>query len=226
MVHDNHYVVKAQIQAEDRLLATAMAADLVLETAEDRACLRAVERLCGQAANHQTAKQNVPQEELPVVIPEPAPPSPALPEPAPPTPVVLKAVNPVPAAQESYTPNVEFSPQIYTPSLPDPAADLTLSAPEETEDILKETAPSPAPAVERLPALPIPAEGSANPAPVDLSDIIAQTDVELRRLGWTVAQGREFLERTYGKRSRHDLADQELLEFLLYLETQPSAVER
>lgn len=59
-------------------------------------------------------------------------------------------------------------------------------------------------------------------APVDLSDIIAQTDVELQRLGWDVHQGREFLERTYGKRSRHDLTDEELLEFLLYLESQPA----
>ncbi len=56
--------------------------------------------------------------------------------------------------------------------------------------------------------------------PVDLSDIIAQTDVELQRLGWGVSQGRDFLEKTYGKRSRHDLTDEELLEFLLYLETQ------
>ncbi len=59
-------------------------------------------------------------------------------------------------------------------------------------------------------------------ASVDLSDIIAQTDVELQRLGWGVNQGREFLEKTYGKRSRHDLTDDELLEFLLFLETQPS----
>jgi hypothetical protein len=57
-------------------------------------------------------------------------------------------------------------------------------------------------------------------ASIDLSDIIAQTDVELQRLGWGVHQGREFLEKTYGKRSRHDLTDEELLEFLLYLETQ------
>jgi hypothetical protein len=58
--------------------------------------------------------------------------------------------------------------------------------------------------------------------PVDLSDIIAQTDVELQRLRWDVHQGREFLEKTYSKRSRHDLTDEELLEFLLYLESQPT----
>ncbi|MGB3310447.1 MAG: hypothetical protein WBA86_11945, partial [Nodosilinea sp.] len=62
--------------------------------------------------------------------------------------------------------------------------------------------------------------GTGSAISVDLSDIIAQTDVELQRLGWGVSQGREFLEKTYGKRSRHDLTDDELLEFLLYLETQ------
>ena len=56
--------------------------------------------------------------------------------------------------------------------------------------------------------------------PVDLSDVIAQTDVELRRLGWTSMQGREYLERTYGKRSRQQLTDDELMSFLLYLEAQ------
>ncbi|MEL6854963.1 MAG: hypothetical protein AAFO83_07610, partial [Cyanobacteria bacterium J06607_13] len=54
--------------------------------------------------------------------------------------------------------------------------------------------------------------------PVDLSDVIAQTDVELTRLGWTSTQGREYLEKTYGKRSRQQLTDEELMSFLLYLE--------
>lgn len=59
-------------------------------------------------------------------------------------------------------------------------------------------------------------------APVDLSDIIAHTDVELKRLGWTNAQGRRYLEQTYGKRSRQHLSDAELMEFLDHLKTQPT----
>lgn len=59
-------------------------------------------------------------------------------------------------------------------------------------------------------------------APVDLSDIIAHTDVELKRLGWTNAQGRRYLEQTYGKRSRQHLSDTELTEFLGYLQSQPA----
>ncbi len=57
---------------------------------------------------------------------------------------------------------------------------------------------------------------------VDLSDIIAKTSVELRRLGWTDVQGREHLEKVYGKRSRQQLTDPELLDFLSYLESQPT----
>ena len=57
---------------------------------------------------------------------------------------------------------------------------------------------------------------------VDLSDIIAKTSVELRRLGWTDVQGRNHLEKVYGKRSRQHLTDPELLDFLMYLEAQPT----
>jgi hypothetical protein len=58
--------------------------------------------------------------------------------------------------------------------------------------------------------------------PIDLSDIIAQTDIELKRLGWTHVQGRQFLEATYQKRSRQQLTDDELITFLHYLKSQSS----
>lgn len=63
------------------------------------------------------------------------------------------------------------------------------------------------------------------PEPVDLSDFIAQTSVELKRLGWSNIQGRNHLQQTYGKRSRQQLTDEELLEFLQYLQAQPSVDE-
>ncbi|MBD2459603.1 hypothetical protein H6G89_00975 [Oscillatoria sp. FACHB-1407] len=59
-----------------------------------------------------------------------------------------------------------------------------------------------------------------SPASVDLSDVIAQTDVELARLGWNKVQGREHLKRTYGKRSRQELNETELYDFLHYLQAQ------
>ena len=68
-----------------------------------------------------------------------------------------------------------------------------------------------------------PPKKNALPQPIDLSDVIAETDVELKRLGWSHAQGRQFLEQTYQKRSRQQLTDSELLEFLEYLKVQSGA---
>lgn len=56
---------------------------------------------------------------------------------------------------------------------------------------------------------------------IDFTDIIARTNLEMKRLGWTNEQGRSYLLQTYGKRSRQRLDDNELLEFLAYLEAQP-----
>lgn len=64
-----------------------------------------------------------------------------------------------------------------------------------------------------------PISPAALPAPINLSDVIAQTDIELRRLGWTVETGRDYLEKTYNKRSRHELSEEELIEFLCHLES-------
>jgi hypothetical protein len=60
--------------------------------------------------------------------------------------------------------------------------------------------------------------------PVDLSDVIAKTDVELQRLGWTPEQGREHLIKTYGKRGRTLLTEDELHGFLQYLQSQPDPI--
>ncbi|BAZ52464.1 hypothetical protein NIES4103_51250 [Nostoc sp. NIES-4103] len=60
--------------------------------------------------------------------------------------------------------------------------------------------------------------------PVNLSDVIAKTDVQIERLGWTKEQGREYLKKTYGKLGRSLLSEEELLDFLRYLESQPDPV--
>ena len=56
----------------------------------------------------------------------------------------------------------------------------------------------------------------------DRSNEIARIGVEMKRLSWTTEQGRGYLKRTYGKRSRQELDDIELLDFLRFLEDQPS----
>jgi hypothetical protein len=61
--------------------------------------------------------------------------------------------------------------------------------------------------------------------PADRSEEIMKIGIEMKRLGWSTEQGREYLKRTYGKRSRQELDDAELLDFLHHLETQPSPLQ-
>jgi hypothetical protein len=55
-----------------------------------------------------------------------------------------------------------------------------------------------------------------------VSEIIAEISIQMERLAWTKEQGKDYLLKTYGKKSRHLLSDQELLEFLNYLQNQPN----
>ena len=60
---------------------------------------------------------------------------------------------------------------------------------------------------------------------MDFNEIKQKTDIEIRRLNWTKDKGREFLMSRYGKKSRLHLKDEQLLEFLRYLETLPNPVK-
>jgi hypothetical protein len=59
---------------------------------------------------------------------------------------------------------------------------------------------------------------------LDFGAILTKTDEELKRLGWTGEQGKKYLIETYGKRSRQVLDDNQLLEFLHYLQSLPSVI--
>ncbi|MEO1763998.1 MAG: hypothetical protein AAFR83_19020, partial [Cyanobacteria bacterium J06629_18] len=52
-------------------------------------------------------------------------------------------------------------------------------------------------------------------------NLIAQSDKYLSLLNWTTEQGREYLQQRYQKRSRQQLNDAELLDFIEYLKLQP-----
>ncbi|PLZ98549.1 hypothetical protein CEN50_10875 [Fischerella thermalis CCMEE 5268] len=45
--------------------------------------------------------------------------------------------------------------------------------------------------------------------------IMAQTDTYLKQLGWNPEQGRRYLQQKYGKRSRRELNDRELVDFTM-----------
>jgi hypothetical protein len=56
---------------------------------------------------------------------------------------------------------------------------------------------------------------------MSFTEIKHQTDLHIKRLAWTNADGRNFLQARYGKKSRVHLNDEQLLEFLRYLESLP-----
>ncbi|MBG1243651.1 hypothetical protein [Nostoc sp. NZL] len=56
------------------------------------------------------------------------------------------------------------------------------------------------------------------PEPRDV--FIAKTDTYLAQLNWTPEHGREYLQQKYGKRSRLQLTDTEILDFIDYLKLQ------
>lgn len=62
----------------------------------------------------------------------------------------------------------------------------------------------------------------ANMASCSIVDVLAGTDVEMRRLGWTAQQGRDYLFRAYRKRSRQELHQGQLIDFLAFLKSQPN----
>ena len=60
----------------------------------------------------------------------------------------------------------------------------------------------------------------------DYWDIIHQTDAEFKRIGWSIQDAKDYLDFAYGAKSRSQLNDRELLEFLSFLKNQPTALSR
>lgn len=107
---------------------------------------------------------------------------------------------------------------------PQPAA-LGGAAPwsqEEPRELMLEPASPPSSQRGQTPNKTAVDRTASKPEPVDFADEIAQTTVEMKRLGWTEAQGRACLLERYGKRSRQQLTDEELLDFLHFLQQQPT----
>ncbi len=112
-----------------------------------------------------------------------------------------------------------------SPALPNSQRAAVPWPEEETSELILEPAPPPSARRSRSASKAASDKVASKQEPVDFADEIAQTTVEMKRLGWTEAQGRACLLERYGKRSRQQLSDQELLDFLHFLQRQPSAGE-
>jgi len=57
----------------------------------------------------------------------------------------------------------------------------------------------------------------------NLSDLISKIGLEMIRLGWSKRKGSNYLQQTYGKKTRGELTEAELKSFLAHLESQEAA---
>lgn len=200
--------MRSLVRVKGEIIATSLAAAETVEQAEDRSRGRLFELLEIASASHSP---------LPETLPEP---SLSVPE----TPVLSVAPQPHRSNRLSATEAIDPEPEAIAP---DPPATLTpIPVPETLVSDTSEnvTLPISAPASPRETetATTSTATLEATTNPIDFTNVIAQTSLEIKRLQWTQEQGKNYLIATYGKRSRQLLTDEELLEFLEYLRQQPT----
>jgi hypothetical protein len=249
-VHLGRYVVRASVQVSGIPLATGMAAAAELELAEDQAMLRAlalvgiqtesalptplpaispltpstVASSNGEIAEVQSIAMPLRDfssgSHLSTFLPE------------------VEPVQEAPQAELITFPSPsEIEVEEIQEEIQEPYQESVVAAIPEPEPILPAEVPQPAPKSRTKSRTQTPPKTETQPIeeiaesafsatePVDFSDPIAQIDTEMMRVGWTKEQGRDYLKTTYKKRSRQQLSDDELLDFLSHLQSLPSAVQ-
>ncbi|WP_017319359.1 hypothetical protein [Mastigocladopsis repens] len=244
-IYHGKYIVRSCVQIDGVTRATGMAAAETLEEAEDQARNRALEVL-GITSSLQESVVSSPE---PVKQVKPTPSlttpnglnesaySPALnipqTEPTPtPTPPVVSSI---PGKNDTKNQDITEGFSATNKQENQFDFDTALESLEMTSDTLPEDNTIPGISSSNVTAFPSRSYSSSQEdvgtqtvatkkkkksEPVDQSDDIAKIGVEMQRLGWTTDQGRDYLIKTYGKRSRHLLTDEELHDFLRYLESQ------
>ncbi|HBE16408.1 MAG TPA: hypothetical protein DEG17_09920 [Cyanobacteria bacterium UBA11149] len=244
------YIVRCLVQVEGTTLATGMAAAQTVELAEDRARSRAIAALCLDESTTAKPKETpIPTHSVP--LPPTAKAKTALRsqslDPIPTTQVAATsqktAVNGMPLSELEYQTQYDdeaidlvtveekpipgnFSVTEIQPSF-EVLAEFDSPQVNPPSIAIPSTYNTPSAEVSVPPLSPAEFDSSSTShltpdIPMDMSEVMARTTVEMKRLGWTTQQGRDYLMGTYGKKSRHTLKDSELIAFLHYLESQPS----
>ena len=216
------YIVKVSIQIEGIAIATGLAAANTVEEAEDRARNRALALLDLNEAVTTPPELTQTKEnkkiEPPIAIAQPL--------------AVEKNEATESLSLSSNGVTLSKTERIFPSESPLNLQPETTKMPEpEKEDLSSDraiisTTPTQLPleTVMRSPE-PEPQPESISPdisPDISFDEMVLQTTVHMKRLGWTDKQGRDYLVEAYGKRSRHLLNDEELREFLHYLESQPT----
>lgn len=238
-IYQGKYVVRAVVQVDGVILTTALAAADTVELAEDQAKKRAIQSLDLDPTPPQPPTPREPLKPTPLEL-KPEVPT-AVPVPA----ASLSFESPAPLPS-SFIPDQDSGVipsltsddwlsatyiQPKTDQTPDQESEGKSSTPKTSKG--RSASLPPVPTTTEMPS-PYSDEPELSQAPAsssrplettDFSSDIAKTDIELRRLRWTPDQGRAHLLKTYGKRSRQHLTDNELLDFLHYLESLSTPTE-
>jgi hypothetical protein len=214
-VHEGQFVVRAIVQVGTTTMATGMAAAEKIEVAEDRARVRAMEVLgispTGGATTFDVSARSM--SEPPKEV-EPSLSSGSMPDIS--LPAVESLVPEASLPKKTVRKKKEESPEVT------PVADLLsfpgLEMPEITSAPVEFTREP----VDYTPDFEDDEAEPPAPEPIDLSDAIAQIGTEIERIGWTKKQGSTYLQDTYNKKTRAELDEDELIEFLHYLKALPS----
>ena len=221
------YLVKVSIQIEQIVLATGLAGASTIEAAEDSARERAIAAVLNDDPTSQnnsrvntatTISDNTSSTEpiLTKVSSETEP------EPEP------QIVNFSEASSEADEPEEQTTPNPIPEPIPDPVdLESEIESTPQPNLFSGTTSSTQIPLIEQEFNSVARSNGTiatANFEEMDFNEIKQKTDIEIKRLGWTKDDGREFLKSRYGKRSRLHLTDEQLLEFLGYLEKQPTPV--
>ncbi|NJO95904.1 MAG: hypothetical protein HC764_07610 [Pleurocapsa sp. CRU_1_2] len=233
------YIVKALVQIDNLILATALAGASTVEAAEDAAKERAIATLF--LDRQPNINSFSPQPETAKVEAQPANLS-VNSEMKPEGTNNHKIVNFSKPQAESATQSQNLiSETITSPTvieeplqLPQPKPDLSAQVPVVNSDhptetnLFGDTFSAEIPTIstvedDKIDVLT--SQSSPELEAMDFNEIKQKTDIEIKRLSWTKDQGKEFLMSHYGKRSRLHLTDEQLLEFLRYLEKLPNPVK-
>jgi hypothetical protein len=217
------YIVKALVQVDNIVLATALAGADTVEAAEDAAKERAIATLFldshlasipaspPEASVNPSLEQKVSEPTEPTKIANFSQPKSKV------SPSISVVEDPLPAPSIPQVLEPQLNPE---PELKDPAA--------AANNLFGDTFTAEIPATASIPDNnsnnSLHSNSAAELDAMDFHEIKQKTDIEIRRLGWSKDQGMEFLMSHYGKRSRLHLTDEQLLEFLRYLEKLPSSV--
>ncbi|MDJ0681931.1 MAG: hypothetical protein QNJ18_18990 [Xenococcaceae cyanobacterium MO_167.B52] len=224
------YLVKVSVEVEGVVLATGLAGENTIELAEDAARERAIAALVldkgdtetrrqggqGDKGDWETGRLGDKEEKLisPVVKTQPQP------KVQPPSPIPEPIPQPVAAAVASENSKSKATNNIPTEVITEPETS-PLETQEYQRNIFDQPIVEDTPPPEPVSSVETKTESSA-PVPIDFNEVMHKIDLEMKRLKWTKEQGRDYLLSTYGKRARVHLQDNELLEFLNYLENLPS----